>query len=186
VRHRAPLGGSGHDHPWSVSFAATPSVNFVLSLLEDFFTLALIQQAHAIPIPSVFLSAYLRLSLSSCRRGCNNPPITFELREIDAPLIVAFRRGFEKHGLCVRTVILRLTALHPSFLRRVRSPPAHSAQIQRVLAIPAIVHSGPGPVSSRLRKRCSARQLRINALLGPAAIKPLCLLCWRPASEYRG
>src|SRR6202035_3263835 len=53
----------------------------------------------------------------------------------DAPLIVAFLEGLEKHGLCVRSRNLRLTALHSFFRYAAFEAPAHSAQIQRVLAI---------------------------------------------------
>jgi len=52
-------------------------------------------------------------------------------------LIVAFLDGLEKHGLSVRSRNLRLTALHSFFRYAAFEAPAHSAQIQRVLAIPS-------------------------------------------------
>jgi site-specific recombinase XerD len=53
-------------------------------------------------------------------------------------LIVAFLDGLEKeHGLSVRSRNLRLTAIHSFFRYAAFEAPAHSAQIQRVLAIPS-------------------------------------------------
>ena len=58
--------------------------------------------------------------------------------EIDAPLIVAFLDNLEKRqGLSVRSRNLRLTAIHSFFRYAALETPAHSAQIQRVLAIPS-------------------------------------------------
>jgi site-specific recombinase XerD len=65
------------------------------------------------------------------------PPSRLGFEEIDAPLIVAFLDGLEKHGLSVRSRNLRLTALHSFFRYAAFEAPAHSAQIQRVLAIPS-------------------------------------------------
>ena len=50
---------------------------------------------------------------------------------------MAFLDGLEKHGLSVRSRNLRLTALHSFFRYAAFEAPAHSAQIQRVLAIPS-------------------------------------------------
>src|SRR3989454_7471852 len=58
--------------------------------------------------------------------------------EIDAPLVVTFLDSLEKqHGLSVRSRNLRLTAIHSFFRYAAFEAPAHSAQIQRVLAIPS-------------------------------------------------
>src|SRR2546426_380390 len=58
--------------------------------------------------------------------------------EIDAPLVVTFLDSLEKqHGLSVRSRNLRLTAIHSFFRYTAFEAPAHSAQIQRVLAIPS-------------------------------------------------
>src|SRR2546426_9334750 len=58
--------------------------------------------------------------------------------EIDAPLVVTFLDSLEKqHGLSVRSRNLRLTAIHSFFRYAAFESPAHSAQIQRVLAIPS-------------------------------------------------
>jgi len=50
---------------------------------------------------------------------------------------VAFLDGLEQHGVSVRSRNLRLTALHSFFRYAAFEAPAHSAQIQRVLAIPS-------------------------------------------------
>jgi integrase len=53
-------------------------------------------------------------------------------------LIVAFLDQLEKRqGLSVRSRNLRLTAIHSFFRYAAYEAPAHSAQIQRVLAIPS-------------------------------------------------
>jgi site-specific recombinase XerD len=50
---------------------------------------------------------------------------------------VAFLDDLEQHRLSVRSRNLRLTALHSFFRYAALEAPAHSAQIQRVLAIPS-------------------------------------------------
>jgi site-specific recombinase XerD len=56
----------------------------------------------------------------------------------DAPLVAAFLDHLEKHqGLSVRSRNLRLTAIHSFFRYAAFELPTHSAQIQRVLAIPS-------------------------------------------------
>ncbi len=52
-------------------------------------------------------------------------------------MIVAFLDGLEKHGVSIRSRNLRLTALHSLFRYAAFEAPTHSAQIQRVLAIPS-------------------------------------------------
>jgi site-specific recombinase XerD len=60
------------------------------------------------------------------------------LEEVDAPLIVAFLEELEKRqGLSVRRRNLRLRSIHSFFRYPAFEAPAHSAQIQRVLAIPS-------------------------------------------------
>ena len=68
----------------------------------------------------------------------HKPPSRLSFEEIDAPLIVAFLDDLEKHhGLSIRSRNLRLTAIHSFFRYAAFEAPAHSAQIQRVLAIPS-------------------------------------------------
>ena len=68
----------------------------------------------------------------------HKPPSPFNFEEIDAPLVVAFLDSLDKHqGLSIRSRNLRLTAIHSFFRYTAFEVPAHSAQIQRVLAIPS-------------------------------------------------
>src|SRR6202049_2843819 len=110
----------------------THSVNFA-ALLEDFFTRRLIQQRQA----SRSYRDTFRLFLKFVQQRLHKPPSRLNFEQLDAPLIVAFLEGLEKHGLCVRSRNLRLTALHSFFRYAAFEAPAHSAQIQRVLAIPS-------------------------------------------------
>lgn len=65
-------------------------------------------------------------------------PSTLALEDIDAPLITAFLDDLEKaRGVTTRTRNLRLIAVHSFFQYAAFEAPATSAQIQRVLAIPA-------------------------------------------------
>lgn len=69
------------------------------------------------------------------------------LRDLDAPFIGAFLEDLEtKRSASVRTRNLRLTAIRSFFRYAAFEEPAHSAHIQRVLAIPS--------------KRCDKRQLQ--------------------------
>jgi site-specific recombinase XerD len=79
-----------------------------------------------------------RQFLKFVQRRLRKPPSRLTFEEIDAPLIVAFLDELEKHqGLSVRSRNLRLTAIHSFFRYAAFEAPAHSAQIQRVLAIPS-------------------------------------------------
>jgi site-specific recombinase XerD len=66
-----------------------------------------------------------------------NAPSRLNFQEIDASLIMAFLDHLEKHqGLSTRSN-LRLTAMRSFFRFAAFEAPTHSAQIQRVLAIPS-------------------------------------------------
>src|SRR6266478_3442676 len=114
----------------------THSVNFA-ALLEDFFTRRLIQQRQASPHTISSYRDTFRLFLKFVQQRLHKPPSRLNFEQLDAPLIVAFLEGLEKHGLCVRSRNLRLTALHSFFRYAAFEAPAHAAQIQRVLAIPS-------------------------------------------------
>jgi site-specific recombinase XerD len=75
--------------------------------------------------------------LKFVQQWLHKAPSQLNFEEIDAPLIVAFLDGLEKEGLSVRSRNLRLTALHSFFRYAAFEVPDHSAQIQRVLAIPS-------------------------------------------------
>ena len=113
-------------HP--LSFAA---------LLERFFTQRLMQQRQASPHTISSYRDTFRQFLKFVQQRLHKPPSRLNFEEIDAPLIVAFLGGLEKHGLSVRSRNLRLTALHSFFRYAAFEAPDHSAQIQRVLAIPS-------------------------------------------------
>jgi len=113
-------------HP--ISFAA---------LLERFFTQRLMQQRQASPHTiSSYRDTFCQF-LKFVQQRLHRSPSRLNFEEIDAPLIVAFLDELEKHGLSVRSRNLRLTALHSFFRYAAFEAPAHSAQIQRMLAIPS-------------------------------------------------
>lgn len=107
------------------------------ALLERFFTQRLMQQRQASPHTISSYRDTFRQFLKFVQQGLHKPPSRLNFEEIDAPLIVAFLDGLEKHGLSVRSRNLRLTALHSFFRYAAFEVPDHSAQIQRVLAIPS-------------------------------------------------
>jgi site-specific recombinase XerD len=111
-----------------VSFAA---------LLERFFTQRLMQQRQASPHTISSYRDTFRQFLKFVQQRLHKSPSRLNFEEIDAPLIVAFLDGLEKHGLSVRSRNLRLTAFHSFFRYAAFEVPEHSAQIQRVLAIPS-------------------------------------------------
>jgi site-specific recombinase XerD len=107
------------------------------ALLERFFTQRLMQQRQASPhtIRSYRDSFHQFLKFTKQRLG--KAPSRLAFQEIDAPLITAFLDHLEQHrGLSARSRNLRLTALRSFFRFAAFEAPAHSAQIQRVLAIP--------------------------------------------------
>jgi len=107
------------------------------ALLERFFTKRLMQR----PASPHTISSYrdtFRQFLKFVQQRLNKPPSRLNFEEIEAPLIVAFLDDLEKnHGVSVRSRNLRLTALHSFYRYAAFEAPAHSAQIQRVLAIPS-------------------------------------------------
>ncbi len=107
-------------------------------LLERFFTQRLMQQRQASPHTISSYRDTFRQFLKFAQQRLHKPPSRLDFEEIEAPLIVAFLDDLEKyHGLSIRSRNLRLTALHSFFRYAAFETPAHSAQIQRVLAIPS-------------------------------------------------
>jgi site-specific recombinase XerD len=124
---RAELGGSAMKSPISLAV-----------LLERFFTQRLMQQRQASPhtISSYrdTFSQFLKFSEQRLKQA----PSRQSFHQIDAPLITAFLDHLEKQrGISSRSRNLRLTALRSFFRFAAFEAPAHSAQIQRVLAIPS-------------------------------------------------
>jgi site-specific recombinase XerD len=107
-------------------------------LLQRFFTQRLMQQRQASPHTISSYRDSFRQFLKFVQQRLRKPPSRLSFEEIDAPLIMAFLDELEKHqGLSVRSRNLRLTAIHSFFRYAAFEAPAHSAQIQRVLAIPS-------------------------------------------------
>jgi len=115
---------------------STPT-NFA-ALLEHFFTQRLMQQRRASRHTIRSYRDTFRQLLKFVEQRLHKPPSRLSFEQVDAPLIVAFLDSLEKHrGLSIRSRNLRLTAIHSFFRYASFEAPAHSAQIQRVLAIPS-------------------------------------------------
>jgi site-specific recombinase XerD len=107
-------------------------------LLERFFTQRLMQQRQASPHTISSYRDTFRLLLVFTQQRLHIAPARLMFAAIDAPLIVAFLDHLEKdRGLIARSRNLRLTAIHSFFRYAAFESPTHSAQIQRVLAIPS-------------------------------------------------
>ena len=108
------------------------------ALLERFFTQRLMQQRQASPHTISSYRDSFRQFLKFTERRLHKAPSQLNFQEIDAPLIMAFLEHLEKQqGVNIRSRNLGLTALHSFFRFAAFEAPAHSAQIQRVLAIPS-------------------------------------------------
>ena len=108
------------------------------ALLERFFTQRLMQQQRASPHTISSYRDTFRQFLKFAEERLHKPPSRLHFEEIDAPLIVTFLDSLEKQqALSVRSRNLRLTAIHSFFRYAAFEVPAHSGQIQRVLAIPS-------------------------------------------------
>src|ERR1700678_3026170 len=124
---RASLGGSPMITPTTLA-----------PLLQCFFTQRLMQQRQASPHTISSYRDTFRQLLKFVERTLHKPPSRVNFEEVDAPLIVAFLDDLENHqGISIRSRNLRLTAIHSFFRYAAFEAPEHSAQIQRVLAIPS-------------------------------------------------
>jgi site-specific recombinase XerD len=107
-------------------------------LLERFFIQRLMQQRQASPHTIISYRDTFRQFLKFAQQRLHKAPSSMDLEEIDAPLVVAFLDDLEKRqGIGIRSRNLRLTAIHSFFRYAALEAPDHSAQIQRVLAIPS-------------------------------------------------
>ena len=107
------------------------------ALLEGFFTDRLMQQKQVSPHTVASYRDTFRSLLRFTEKRLHKPPFRLSLKEIDAPLIAAFLNDLEKsRSISPRTRNLRLTAIRSFFRYAALESPAHSHQIQRVLAIP--------------------------------------------------
>ena len=108
------------------------------ALLERFFTQRLMQQRQASPHTVSSYRDTFRQFLKFTEQRLHKAPSQLNFQDIDAPLVMAFLDHLEMHqGVSIRSRNLRLTALHSFFRFAAFEAPAHSAQIQRVLAIPS-------------------------------------------------
>jgi site-specific recombinase XerD len=106
--------------------------------LERFFIQRLMQQRQASPHTIISYRDTFRQFLKFAQKRLHKAPSSLDLGEIDAPLVVGFLDDLEKHqGISIRSRNLRLTAIHSFFRWAALEAPDHSAQIQRVLAIPS-------------------------------------------------
>lgn len=106
-------------------------------LLEGFFTQRLLQQKQASAHTIASYRDTFRLLFRFTEKRLHKTPSRLTLEEIDAPLVAAFLNDLEKsRSISPRSRNLRLTAIRSFFRYAAYEAPAHSAQIQRVLAIP--------------------------------------------------
>lgn len=107
-------------------------------LLQSFFMQRLMQQRQVSPHTIASYRDTFRLLLQFAQQRLHKAPSALALDQIDAPLVFAFLDDLEKtRGIGPRTRNLRLTAIHSFFRFVAFEAPAHAAQVQRVLAIPA-------------------------------------------------
>lgn len=108
------------------------------ALLEGFFTRRLMEQRQASAHTIASYRDTFRLLLQYAQRRLRKAPSALVLKDIDAPLVSDFLDDLEKvRHVAARTRNLRLTAIHSFFRYVAFEAPAHAAQTQRVLAIPA-------------------------------------------------
>jgi site-specific recombinase XerD len=107
------------------------------SFLTRFFTQQLMQQANVSPHTIASYRDSFRLLLRFANIRLKKTPSKLSIEDLDAPLIHDFLKYLEKdRGITARSRNLRLTAIRSFFKFISYELPEHSAQIQRILAIP--------------------------------------------------
>ena len=110
-------------------------------LIERFFTDRLMRQRNVSPNAVASYRDTFRLLFAFAHEEVGKAPSALDLRDLDAPFIGKFLDHLEEHrSASVQTRNLRLTAIRSFFAFVAFEEPAHSAQIQRVLAIPSKRH----------------------------------------------
>jgi len=134
--------------------AAAMTTITLAPLLERFFTQRLINERQVSPHTIGSYRDTFRLLLKFTHQRLHTQPSALAFEQIDAPLVVAFLDDLEKQrGASVRSRNLRLTAIHSLFRYAAFELPTHSAQIQRVLAMP-MMRWFIAAVRSRPRRSC--------------------------------
>ena len=111
------------------------------ALIERFFTQRLIRQRSASAHTVASYRDTFRLLFRFAHGSLRKAPSSLELSDLDAPFVIAFLDDLEaKHKAGIRTRNLRLTAIRAFFRFVALEEPAHSAQVQRILAIPGKLH----------------------------------------------
>jgi site-specific recombinase XerD len=113
-------------------------------LLQDYFTLRLVQQRAASPRTIESYRDAFRLFLQFAERELKKSPATLAMRDVDAPLVLRFLEHLEEaRGNRPRSRNARLAAIR-SFMRYAAGRDTESLpSIQRVLAIPTKRFSRP-------------------------------------------
>lgn len=110
-------------------------------LLEAFFTDRLMRQREASAHTIASYRDTFRLLLEFAQQRLKKLPSKLTLQDLDAPFIGAFLDHLEnERGNGARSRNVRLAAIHSFFQYVALQEPAHSALIQRVLAIPGKRH----------------------------------------------
>lgn len=111
------------------------------ALLESFFTDRLISQRRASPHTIASYRDTFRLLLQFAEKDAGKQPSALTMGDLTAKFIATFLDGIEKNrNNTARSRNLRLTAIRSFFRFASLECPEHSAQIQRVLAIPPKRH----------------------------------------------
>ena len=106
-------------------------------LIERFFTQRLIQQRGVSPHTVASYRDTFRLLLKFAHARLRKQPSDLAITDFDGPFIVSFLDDLEsRRGIGANTRNLRLTAIRAFFRFVAFEEPAHSGQIQRILAIP--------------------------------------------------
>lgn len=117
-----------------------PACN-VAALIERLFTERVMRQRNVCANTVASCSDTFRLLFTFAQVRLRKSPSTLTLAELDATFIGAFLIDLEvKRGAGAKMRNLRLTALRYFFRFVSFEEPAHSARIQRVLAIPSKRH----------------------------------------------
>jgi len=112
--------------------------NLFAALLQGFFTQRLMQQKQASPHTIASYRDTFRLLLRFAKKRLRKSPSQLAFEDVDAPFLAEFLNDLEKtRGISARSRNLRRTAIRSFFQYAAFETPAHSAQIQRVLAIPS-------------------------------------------------